>query len=104
MHPTFDMPFSRANTTIVMNNTASGSVGINDVLLQVQAEGLPFGGVGPSGYGTSSPLSLDDNANNYIPKARIRVNSALTRSRICGPTSTHPVRSLYHHLYLGLIP
>ncbi|PBK85531.1 NAD-aldehyde dehydrogenase [Armillaria gallica] len=35
----------------VINSTLSGSVGINDCLLQVSAEGLPFGGVGPSGYG-----------------------------------------------------
>lgn len=37
--------------SLVINSTLSGSVGINDCLLQVSAEGLPFGGVGPSGYG-----------------------------------------------------
>ncbi|VDB82750.1 unnamed protein product [Peniophora sp. CBMAI 1063] len=35
----------------VFESTQSGSVLANDVLLQVTADGLPFGGIGPSGSG-----------------------------------------------------
>ncbi|KAI0261624.1 NAD-aldehyde dehydrogenase [Gloeopeniophorella convolvens] len=35
----------------VVENTQSGSVVINDTLIQAAAEGLPFGGIGPSGAG-----------------------------------------------------
>ena len=35
----------------VIRNTVSGGVAVNDALLQVAVEDLPFGGVGPSGMG-----------------------------------------------------
>ncbi len=35
----------------VLSRTVSGGVTVNDTLLHVAAEGLPFGGVGPSGIG-----------------------------------------------------
>ena len=35
----------------VLNETRSGGVTINDTLLHITVEGLPFGGVGPSGMG-----------------------------------------------------
>ena len=35
----------------VLEQTASGGVCINDTILQIVAEGLPFGGIGPSGMG-----------------------------------------------------
>ncbi|CCM02302.1 uncharacterized protein FIBRA_04392 [Fibroporia radiculosa] len=35
----------------VLNNTLSGTASINEVIMGCQAEGLPFGGVGASGYG-----------------------------------------------------
>lgn len=35
----------------VLNNTISGGVTVNDVILHLAQDGLPFGGVGASGYG-----------------------------------------------------
>jgi coniferyl-aldehyde dehydrogenase len=35
----------------VLKRTVSGGVSINDTLLHIAVEGLPFGGVGPSGFG-----------------------------------------------------
>lgn len=35
----------------VLSNTISGGVTVNDTLLHIAQEGLPFGGVGPSGQG-----------------------------------------------------
>ncbi|KAM6503217.1 NAD-aldehyde dehydrogenase [Amanita muscaria] len=35
----------------VFQNTASGAAVANETLIQTGAEGLPFGGIGPSGYG-----------------------------------------------------
>ena len=35
----------------VINNTKSGGVTINDVMFHLAQSHLPFGGVGPSGYG-----------------------------------------------------
>jgi coniferyl-aldehyde dehydrogenase len=35
----------------VLANTLAGGVTINDTLLHIAQEGLPFGGVGPSGQG-----------------------------------------------------
>ncbi|MEO1643270.1 MAG: coniferyl aldehyde dehydrogenase, partial [Pseudomonadota bacterium] len=36
---------------MVLNNTTSGGVTVNDVIMHVAQEDLPFGGVGPSGMG-----------------------------------------------------
>jgi len=36
----------------VLNNTTSGGVSVNDVIMHVAQEELPFGGVGPSGMGS----------------------------------------------------
>ena len=41
----------RASREKVLSRTVSGGVTVNDTLLHVAAEGLPFGGVGPSGLG-----------------------------------------------------
>jgi hypothetical protein len=37
---------------IVLNNTQSGGVLVNDVLMHVQELSMPFGGLGPSGMGS----------------------------------------------------
>ncbi|MGB7192785.1 MAG: coniferyl aldehyde dehydrogenase [Collimonas pratensis] len=42
---------SRANIDQVMRNTVSGGVSINDTLLHIAQDDLPFGGVGASGMG-----------------------------------------------------
>lgn len=36
----------------VLNQTVSGGVSVNDTLMHVAHENLPFGGVGDSGWGT----------------------------------------------------
>ncbi len=36
----------------VLNRTTSGGVTVNDVVMHVSMEDLPFGGVGPSGMGS----------------------------------------------------
>lgn len=41
----------RAATNKVLNNTLSGGVGVNTSVEQLMNSGLPFGGVGSSGYG-----------------------------------------------------
>ncbi|MEO9968299.1 MAG: coniferyl aldehyde dehydrogenase [Hyphomonadaceae bacterium] len=40
-----------AEREIVLNNTTSGGVTVNDVIFHIAQEDLPFGGVGPSGMG-----------------------------------------------------
>ncbi|MEL6725142.1 MAG: coniferyl aldehyde dehydrogenase, partial [Pseudomonadota bacterium] len=40
-----------AEREMVLNNTTSGGVTVNDVIFHVAQEDLPFGGVGPSGMG-----------------------------------------------------
>ena len=42
----------RASREKVLSRTVSGGVTVNDTLLHVAAEGLPFGGAGPSGMGS----------------------------------------------------
>jgi len=36
----------------VLNHTTSGGVTVNDVIMHISQEDLPFGGVGPSGMGS----------------------------------------------------
>ncbi|KAH9048419.1 NAD-aldehyde dehydrogenase [Lactarius hengduanensis] len=44
----------------VIENTQSGTVVMNDTMIQAAAEGLPFGGIGPSGSGyTSGKFAFD---------------------------------------------
>lgn len=42
----------RDEEDLVLNNTTSGGVTVNDVIMHVTQEELPFGGVGPSGMGS----------------------------------------------------
>jgi coniferyl-aldehyde dehydrogenase len=42
----------KAEQNLVLDNTTSGGVTINDVISHIQMEDLPFGGVGPSGMGS----------------------------------------------------
>nr|WP_321359195.1 coniferyl aldehyde dehydrogenase [uncultured Hyphomonas sp.] len=41
-----------AEKDMVLNNTTSGGVTVNDVIMHIGQEDLPFGGVGPSGMGS----------------------------------------------------
>ena len=43
--------FNSQEERYVLDHTISGGVTINDVLMHVSQEDLPFGGVGPSGMG-----------------------------------------------------
>jgi aldehyde dehydrogenase (NAD+) len=55
-HPLALYVFS-SNSSIkskVIENTQSGTVVINDTMIQAAADGLPFGGIGPSGSGYNS--------------------------------------------------
>ncbi|KAI9465739.1 NAD-aldehyde dehydrogenase [Lactarius psammicola] len=45
---------SSALKSKVIENTQSGSAIVNDTLIQALAEGLPFGGIGPSGSGCNT--------------------------------------------------
>src|SRR5262249_992783 len=40
-----------ASTERVLTRTISGGVGVNETMLQIAQDDLPFGGVGPSGMG-----------------------------------------------------
>lgn len=42
----------KSERDMVLNNTTSGGVTVNDVIFHVAQEDLPFGGVGPSGMGS----------------------------------------------------
>ena len=41
----------KQETEQVLNKTTSGGVTLNDVIMHISQENLPFGGVGPSGMG-----------------------------------------------------
>ncbi|KAK2576499.1 hypothetical protein KPH14_005823 [Odynerus spinipes] len=41
----------KGNISMILNNTSSGGVNVNDTMLHVAVETLPFGGVGNSGMG-----------------------------------------------------
>ena len=42
----------KAEQAKVLSHTTSGGVTVNDVVMHVSMEDLPFGGVGPSGMGS----------------------------------------------------
>jgi aldehyde dehydrogenase (NAD+) len=51
-HPLALYVFSRANADHVLERTTSGGACVNDAMLHIFPPGLPFGGVGESGYGS----------------------------------------------------
>ena len=42
---------NKSEQNFIINNTRSGGVTINDAMFHLMQSRLPFGGVGPSGYG-----------------------------------------------------
>lgn len=42
---------NRKITNLILNNTSSGGVAVNDTIMHLSVDGLPFGGVGSSGMG-----------------------------------------------------
>lgn len=51
----------------IINETSSGGVGINDVVVQVASVCLPFGGVGMSGFGQYHGKKSFDTFSHYKP-------------------------------------
>ena len=63
----------------VVTRTISGGVTINDLLVHATQEGLPFGGVGASGYGgfimALKGLKTSHMRSRFIVKRRLRKRS-----------------------------
>ena len=51
---------------ILLQNTSSGSVCCNDVIVQLSVETLPFGGIGESGYGSYHGKLGQVNRNIFV--------------------------------------
>ncbi|TZF82369.1 coniferyl aldehyde dehydrogenase [Cognatilysobacter lacus] len=67
-------PFShsRANVDRLVDGTLAGGVTINDTLLHFGAQGLPFGGIGPSGMGAIHGKAGFDTFSKLLPVFRQR--------------------------------
>ena len=61
--------FSKSAKTqrLILDNTKSGGVCINSVIYQAGHEGLPFGGVGESGYGSHHGLAGVESFRRWKP-------------------------------------
>ena len=65
----------------VMDHTCSGGVGINEVVLQFISEGLPFGGIGPSGMGSYHGVEGFDSLSHHravFTQSRVHLMSLIT--------------------------
>ena len=62
-------PFShaRANVETLVDGTLAGGVTVNDTLLHFGAQGLPFGGIGPSGMGAIHGQAGFDTFSKLLP-------------------------------------
>jgi coniferyl-aldehyde dehydrogenase len=62
-------PFShaRANVDRLVDGTLAGGVTVNDTLLHFGAQGLPFGGIGPSGMGAIHGKAGFDTFSKRLP-------------------------------------
>ncbi|HEY4583841.1 MAG TPA: coniferyl aldehyde dehydrogenase [Lysobacter sp.] len=62
-------PFShaRANVEKLVDGTLAGGVTVNDTLLHFGAQGLPFGGIGPSGMGAIHGQAGFDTFSKLLP-------------------------------------
>ncbi|WP_133477855.1 coniferyl aldehyde dehydrogenase [Cognatilysobacter segetis] len=62
-------PFShaRANVDRLVDGTLAGGVTVNDTLLHFGAQGLPFGGIGPSGMGAIHGKAGFDTFSKLLP-------------------------------------
>jgi len=66
----------------VINNTSSGAVGINEVVMHVTCIELPFGGVGDSGIGSYHGKSSFETFTHY--------KSVLDKSTVVDPNIRYP--------------
>lgn len=62
----------KKNMGRVLNETRSGGVTINDTLLHATVEGLPFGGIGPSGMGAYHGKAGFDTFSHFKPILEVR--------------------------------
>ncbi|MGY4514744.1 coniferyl aldehyde dehydrogenase [Lysobacter sp. HA18] len=62
-------PFSRSRDTVqrLVDSTLAGGVTANDTLLHFGAQGLPFGGIGPSGMGAIHGKAGFDTFSKLLP-------------------------------------
>ncbi|MGY3266540.1 aldehyde dehydrogenase family protein [Lysobacter sp. HA35] len=62
-------PFSRSRDTVqrLVDGTLAGGVTVNDTLLHFGAQGLPFGGIGPSGMGAIHGKAGFDTFSKLLP-------------------------------------
>lgn len=62
-------PFSHSRATVdrVVHGTLAGGVTVNDTLLHFGAQGLPFGGIGPSGMGAIHGQAGFDTFSKLLP-------------------------------------
>ena len=51
----------------IISNTSSGSVAVNDTVMQIMNPELPFGGVGASGYGAYHGKLTFDTFTHFKP-------------------------------------
>ncbi|AXK73084.1 coniferyl aldehyde dehydrogenase [Lysobacter sp. TY2-98] len=67
-------PFSHSRATIdrLVDGTLAGGVTVNDTLLHFGAQGLPFGGIGPSGMGAIHGQAGFDTFSKLLPVFRQR--------------------------------
>ena len=65
-----------AEETQVLSHTTSGGVTVNDVIMHVAQEDLPFGGVGPAGMGAyhgSDGFKTFSHAKSVFTQSKINV-------------------------------
>ncbi|MEM7692431.1 MAG: coniferyl aldehyde dehydrogenase [Pseudomonadota bacterium] len=72
---------SDAEEDAVLNKTTSGGVCINDVIMHVTQEDLPFGGIGPSGTGSYHGL---DGFRNFSHAKAVYRQSKFNVAKIAG--------------------
>ena len=76
-------PFShdRASVARIADGTLAGGVTVNDTLMHFGAQGLPFGGIGPSGMGAIHGRAGFDTFSKLLPVFEQRRLAATDRLR-----------------------
>lgn len=82
---------------LVAQQTSSGSLVINDVVIQYSHPNLPFGGVGASGFGRSHGFDGFKTFSNH--KSVLRQRIGLTNARLFYPPYTSLTRKLVNLLH-----
>lgn len=63
----YPFSFDRASIERIVDGTLAGGVTVNDTLLHFGAQGLPFGGIGPSGMGAIHGRAGFDTFSKLLP-------------------------------------